>query len=152
MNKEIRLRKIDYAINCIQRAIDRLEGDRFTPARKSPEVADYLIGLSQTHTDDASGFADFVVSLPYDSIHTELLRQILPDAIRERITSARNEHDLLQAQKETEIADGKFENARDYRDRQDLAARSINALTAGVDLNVTPNHIRDTLDALGWQR
>ena len=150
------MRKIDYAINCIQRAIDRLEDDRFTPARKSPEVADYLIDLSQPHTDDASddasGFADFVDSLPYDSIHTELLRQILPDAIRERITSARNEHDLLQAQKETEIADGKFENARDYRDRQDLAARSINALTAGIDLNVTPNHIRDTLDALGWQR
>ena len=45
-----------------------------------------------------------------------------------------------------------FENARDYRDRQDLAARSINALTAGIDLNATPNHIRDTLDALGWQR
>jgi hypothetical protein len=78
--------------------------------------------------------------------------QILPNAIRERITSARNEQDLLQAQKETEIADGKFENARVYRDRQDLAARSINALTAGIDLNVTPNHIRDTLDALGWQR
>ena len=144
------MRKIDYAIDCIQRAIDRLGDDRFTPARTSPETNDYLFDLLQTHAADQSDFGEFVISLPYDSIHTELLKQILPEAIREQITKARNEHDRLRGQIESGIADGNFVNARDYLDRQELLAHSLNELTTAADRNVTPSHIRDTLTELGW--
>ncbi len=144
------MRHVDYAVKCIQRALTKVQNDRFTPAVLSPEIPDYLIDLTIKHPDDGSGFSKFVISLPYDAIHNELLRQVLPENLRQTILDRRSEHEQMQNKKETEIAEHNFENARDYRDRQERIALSIRELIAGQELLVTSTLIACVLNTLGY--
>ena len=116
----------------------------------SPDIPDYLIDLTIEHPDDGSEFSKFVISLPYDAIHNELLCQILPEKLRQTILDRRTRHEELQNKKITEIAEHNFENARDYRDRQEQLALSIRELIAGQELLVTPTLIASVLKRLGY--
>ena len=144
------MRQIDYAVKCIQRAVARVENDRFTPAELSPQISDYLIDLTIKYPNDGSEFANFLVSLPRDAIENELLRQILPEPIRQTTLDHRTKHDQFQSQQETEIANGHFDNARDYRDRQEQLALSIRELIADQQLIITPQLIDSVLKKLGY--
>ncbi len=147
---EIALRQIDYGVKCIQRAVARVENDRFTPAELSPQISDYLIDLTIKYPNDGSEFANFLVSLPRDAIENELLRQILPEPIRQTTLDHRTKHDQFQSQQENEIANGHFDNARDYRDRQEQLALSIRELIADQQLIITPQLIDSVLKKLGY--
>jgi hypothetical protein len=144
------LRHIDYAVASIQRALSKVQNDRFTPAALSREITDYLIDLTLAYPDDGSEFSKFVLTLKYNALEQELLRQILPDNLRQSIFDWRKEHEDLQIKKENEIAENNFENARDYRDRQFQLAQSIRKLLASQTLEVTPTHIASALKALGF--
>ena len=144
------MRHIDYAVKCIQRALTRVENDRFTPAVLSPQIPDYLIDLTVKHPNDGSEFSKFVISLEYDAIANELLRLLLPDTIRQSVLDWRIDHDELQNRKETEIAESNFDNARDYRDRQEQLALKIRESTTDQELIVTPQLIDSVLKSLGY--
>lgn len=145
------MRHIDFAVKCIQRALARVENDRFTPAVLSPEITEYLIDLTVKHPHDGSEFSNLVLRLPYDGIENELLRQIIPEHLRQTILENRTEHEELQIKKETEISHQRFDNAADYRDRQERIAVSIRNMIANQELTVTPKLIDATLRSLGYK-
>jgi hypothetical protein len=144
-------RNIDYAVRSIQRALAKVQNDPFTPAALSREIPDYLIDLTLAYPDNDSEFSKFVLTLTYDALEQELLRQILPDNLRQSIADWRKEHEDLQIKKENEVAEHNFENARDYRDRQLQLTQSIRQLIASQKLEVTPTHIASALKALGFK-
>jgi hypothetical protein len=142
---------IDYAVNSIQRALAKVQNDRFTPAMLSREIPDYLIDLTLAYPDNGSEFSKFVLTLKYDALEQELLRQILPDNLRQSIFDWRKEHQDLQIKKEKEITEQNFENVPAYRDRLLQLTQSIRQLIASQKLEVTPTHIASALKALGFQ-
>lgn len=144
------MRHIDFALECIQCALRNVAKDRHTPAVIAPEVSDYLIDLAVKHPDDGSEFSQFVISLPYDAIHHELLNQLIPEDLRHTVLARRAEHKELQIKKENEIAAGRFDNAADYRDRQEGVWKSIQEAVAGQELVVTPQMIDSVLKLLGY--
>lgn len=144
------LHQVEDAVKCIQRALTQIQNDRFTPAVLSREIPGYLMDLALQHPDDGSEFSKFVISLPNDAIHNELLRQVLPENIRKTILDRRTEHEQLQTRKETEIAEYNFENARDYRDQQEKIALEIRELVAFQELLVIPTLVASVLKRLGY--
>lgn len=148
--KENLLRHIQYAMRSIQRAVASVENDRFTPASSAPEITDYLIDLAVRHPDDGSEFSKFVLLLPSDAIQTELLRQLLPEKIRQQACDYRTKHESLQSQKETSIVEKEFDGAAQARDQQLEIAKSIRELIAGHDFVVTPELIDSVLRSLGY--
>jgi hypothetical protein len=131
--------------------LTKIENDRFTPAVLSPEISDYLIHLKVQHPNDDSEFSKFVIWLPYDAIQNELLKQLLPENLRQTILECRKEHDELQIKKETEIAASNFDNAREYRDRQEQLALQIRGAIANQERVVTPKLIDSVLKLLGYK-
>jgi len=146
------MRKTDYILKLIERAITTVEADPLTPANRSPEVSGYLDRFSLLDENDISSLNDLVLSLSYDAIGDQLREEILPENIRERILLLRNEYLEAVTQKENEVANRDFEAAVRKRDQERLLAGTIKELTSELILEVTPNHIRDTLHALGWQQ
>jgi hypothetical protein len=144
------LQPIDYAVRWIQRALSNVQNDCFTPAAPSREIPDYLIELTLAHPDDSSEFSKFVLTLKYGALEQELLRQILPENLRQSIVDWRKEHHDLQIKKENEIAEQNFDNARDCLNREHQLANSIRKLIANQELEVTPTHIDSALKALGF--
>ncbi len=119
------MRHIDYAVKSIQRALTKVESDRFTPAFLSSEISDYLIDLTVQYPEDGSEFSKFVISLPYDAIENELTKQMLPENLRQRILDYRVEHEALQIKKENHIVEHGFDQAAKCRDQQDDIVQSI---------------------------
>ena len=144
------MRHIDHAVKCIQRALTKVESDRFTPAALSPEITDYLIDLTVKHPKDGSEFSKFVISLPYDAIENELLKQVLPDNLRQQIFDRRTQHERLQIKKENDIVDGNFDKAAQCRDQQDEIARSIRELISDREFTITPTLVDSVLRSLGY--
>jgi hypothetical protein len=144
------LRHIEFALACIQRALSSVQRDRHLRAVLSPEISDYLIDLAVKYPDDGSEFSRFVMSLPYNAIHHEILRQLLPENLRQSVSALRAEHDEIQLLKENEIAEGNFDNAADFRDRQDRLAMSIQEALGDQKLVVTPKTIGSVLKLLGY--
>ncbi len=60
-------------VKCIQRALTRIQSDRFTPALLSAEIADYFFDLTIRHLDNKSAFSKFVLSPWYEAIENKLL-------------------------------------------------------------------------------
>jgi hypothetical protein len=152
-SKGATLRPIDYAVKCLQRALTRVGDDRFTPAVISPQITDitdFLIDLTTKYADDGSLINKFVISLEYDAIENEMLRQILPEDIRQPVFDARTQHEELQIKKENEIAEYNFGNARDYLDRQNDLALSIKRMVEKLELVVTPKLVDSVLRELGY--
>ena len=146
------MRKIDYAVNCIQRALEAVQRDRFMPAVLSPRIPDYLVDLAARHPDDDSEFSKFVVSLDYHALENELLRQLLPENLRQIMHDYRKEHEELEIKKQNEIVEYNFDNARDYRDRQKQLELSIREMIADQELIVAPQLVDSVLNALGYNR
>ena len=144
------MRHIEFALGCIQHALSSVEKDRHLRAVLSPEISDYLIDLAVKHPEDGSEFSRFVMSLPYYALRDELLRQLLPENLRESITAIRAEHDALQLKKENEVAASHFDSAAEYRDRQDRLAISIRQALADQKLIVMPETIDSALKRLGY--
>ena len=144
------MRHIDYAVRWIQRALSNVQNDCFTPAAPSHEIPDYLIDLTLAHPDDSSEFSKFVLTLKYGALREELLRQVLPENLRQTIPNLRKEHHDLQIKKEKEIAEQNFDNARDCLNRERQLANSIRKLIANQELEVTPTHIDSALKTLGF--
>jgi hypothetical protein len=140
------LRHIDYAVNCIQRALARVENDRLSPAILSPEITDYLIDLTIQHRDDGPEFSKFVMLLPFDAMQNAILNQLLPQAILDY----RAEHEQLQMKKENRVSEYDFEGARDCLDQQNRIRQSISGALAGQQLVVTPKLIDSALRSLGY--
>ena len=116
------MRKIEYVVNCITRSLTNVENDRLTPATIAPETKRYVQDLLAKYPNDNSEFADFIAFLPFHSLRDELLGQILPVALRNTILTLRREHEELQNNLVTEIANHDFSNARKYLDRQRKSA------------------------------
>lgn len=144
------MRHVDFSVRCIQRALSRIENDRYTPIRSSPEIPDYLIDLTRRFENDDHPFNSFVLHLPYDALPDELISQSLPEDVRDSILTLKSEHHSLQLQKEAEIAKAIFDNARDYRDRQEKLAHSISKLIDGIQFLATPTLINRALVSLGF--
>ena len=144
------MRQIEYVINCIQRSLQRVQNDRFTPAAVSPETTQYILDLAKRHPDDHSEFADFVTFLPHDSLTSEILNQIAPVPKRCLIRTLRIEHEDLQEKLLTHIASYDFSNAREYVDRQREIAKTIHDIMANEHPVVMPNHILSAFQSLGY--
>ncbi len=144
------MRHIDFAVKCIQRALTKVKSDRFTPAALSSEISDYLIDLTVQHPNDGSEFSKFVISLPYDAIENELLRNMLPENLRQTILDCRAEHETLQIKIENYIAGHNFDQAAQCRDQQDHNARSIRELVGDQKLTITPALVDSVLRSLGY--
>jgi hypothetical protein len=144
------LRHVDFAVTCIQRALARVENDRFTPAVLSPQIPDYLIDLTVKNPNECSELSKFVTSLSYDAIENELLRQILPENLKQTILDYRAEQEALQIKKEDDILEGDFDSAAERRDQQERIWLSIRNLIVGQELIVTPNLIDSVLKSLGY--
>jgi hypothetical protein len=145
------LRPIDFAVSYIQRALSKIQIDSLTPVVLSPEISDYLIDLTLAPPQDAFEFIKFVIDLKGDALEQELLRQIVPESLKQSIVDWRKEHEDLQIKKEQEIAEQNFDNARDDRDRQLQLTQSIRQLIASQTLEATPTHIASALKALGFK-
>jgi hypothetical protein len=143
------LRHIDGAMYCIQRALTKVERDRFTPAVLSAEISDYLIDLTVRYPADGSEFSKFVLSLPRHAIEIELKKQILPENLRQTILDYRTEHESLQIEWEHHIVEHRFDQAANCRDQQDAIVRSARELVAGQELTITPALVDSVLRALG---
>ncbi|MBX3414720.1 MAG: hypothetical protein KF708_18675 [Pirellulales bacterium] len=146
------MRCIDYAVECIQRALREVECDRFTPAVLSPEIADYLIDLTHRYPIDDSEFSRFVITLSYNAIRDELLNQILPASIGQQIRDYRAEYEALQIRMENDVAQSNFDEARQYRDRQQVIETSIRELIAGADFTITLALVESVLRSLAFPR
>lgn len=144
------MRKIDYAVKCIQRALTKVESDRFTPAVLSSDIPDYLIDLAVQHADDNSNFSKFVISLPFDAMEDELLKQMLPENIRQTICDCRAEYESLQLKKESDIVEHKFDQAAQCRDEQVRIVGSIRKLIADEKFTITPTLVKAVLKSLGY--
>jgi hypothetical protein len=144
------MRKIDYAVKCIQRALAKVESDRFTPAVLSSDISDYLIDLAVQHADDNSNFSKFVISLPFDAMENELLKQMLPENMRQTICDFRAEIELLQLKKENDIVEHKFDQAAQCRDEQVRIVGSIRKLIADKEFTITPTLVKAVLKSLGY--
>jgi hypothetical protein len=127
-----------------------VEKDRLTPAILSPEVSRYLMDLVVQHPDDGSDFSRFVAWLPFDAIRHELLRQLVPQNLRQTILALRARYDELQIKKENEIAAATFDDAVACRDRQERVAISIQEAIGDQTLVVTPKLIDSVLRILGY--
>ena len=145
------MRKIEYVVNCITRSLTNVENDRLTPATIAPETKRYVQDLLAKYPNDNSEFADFIAFLPFHSLRDELLGQILPVALRNTILTLRREHEELQNNLVTEIANHDFSNARKYLDRQREIAKAIQELIADKDLVVTPLHVQTAIQSLGYK-
>jgi hypothetical protein len=94
------MRHVDYAMKRIQRALERVHEDRFTPVMLSPRIPDYLIELAAAQPSGVSEFTRFMSSLPDDALRNELLRQVLPEHLRQEVLDLRTRHQQLQTSKE----------------------------------------------------
>jgi hypothetical protein len=148
----MQLRHIDVAVACIRRALTKVEKDRRTRAVLSPAVSGYLKDLLVQHAHNGSDFSKFVTSLPYDAIHNELLRQLVPQNHRQRIFALRAEYDELGIKAENAIAEVNINKAWSFRDREGRFAVAIQEAIALEKLVVTPKLIDSVLKNLGYNR
>ena len=134
----------------VRSPLSRVANDRFTPIPSSPDIPDYLIDLTLHFVDENDPFNAFVLHLPYDALADELISESLPDDMRDAILAFKSEHYVLELQKESELAAGDFDSARNCRDRQDALAKSIAKQIDGIQFLATPQLVNTALASLGF--
>ena len=132
----------------IQRSIDKVSEDRFTPAQPTPEVTDHLIDLA--NHSRLEEFAKFLVDLPAEALSHEMLIQILPRDKRDIVHDLKANHQDLQLEKENQISNTEFDAAAATRDRQLEIFNDIRKHLHNIQLYVTPTVIDMSLQSLGW--
>ena len=143
------MRQIDYAVKCIQHALNKVEHDRFMPATLSLLISDYLIDLAISHAND--DFGRFVAYLPHDAIRNALLNQMIPGDVRQEVLEYRKHHETLQIEKENHCAEQRIDEAGVCHKKQKEIALSIQTLIIGQEIVISPDDVDSALRSLGWR-